>query len=210
MQFDKEFKEAISNLPSKEKDKLLFRLLKKDKALANRLYFDLVSGDSVEGRRDDVEKKILRMVEMATNSYYSPGYLMMDIRDASGYINDHVSVTKDKYGDVYLNLLLVKETLRHNVQNIQTATKNRVYKFCLYIINKVFKSIILLKALHEDYYIEFEDTLKEIGQLIGSSEYIMNFAIHNGFDVNWLMSSENIPDDIKKIYQNLRKEGFLK
>ena len=40
MTFDKDFKEAISHLPSSEKDKLILRLLKKDLVLANRLYFE--------------------------------------------------------------------------------------------------------------------------------------------------------------------------
>lgn len=41
--YSKEFKEAISRLPSTEKDKLIFRLLKHDMALENRLYFELVN-----------------------------------------------------------------------------------------------------------------------------------------------------------------------
>lgn len=34
--FDKDFKIALQNLPSTEKDKLILRLLKKDLVLANR------------------------------------------------------------------------------------------------------------------------------------------------------------------------------
>ena len=42
MKFSPEFKAAISDLPSAEKDKLIFRLLKKDENLANRIYFELL------------------------------------------------------------------------------------------------------------------------------------------------------------------------
>ena len=41
MEFSKEFKAALSQFSSKEKDKLIFRLLKKDKLLSKKLYFEL-------------------------------------------------------------------------------------------------------------------------------------------------------------------------
>ncbi|WP_282454602.1 hypothetical protein [Flavobacterium pygoscelis] len=40
--FSKEFKKALQELPSAEKDKLIFRLLKIGLDLTNRLYFELV------------------------------------------------------------------------------------------------------------------------------------------------------------------------
>ena len=56
MSFPKEFKEALSHLPSKEKDKLILQLLKKDLVLANRLLFELVNTNTVEEQREKVEK----------------------------------------------------------------------------------------------------------------------------------------------------------
>jgi hypothetical protein len=55
MVFEKEFKEALLDLPIKEKDKLLLRLLKRDVPLANQLYFELVSTQTVEERRAELE-----------------------------------------------------------------------------------------------------------------------------------------------------------
>ena len=48
--FENDFKKAIQNLPSQEKDKLILRLLKWDLALANRLYFELVDTDTAEDK----------------------------------------------------------------------------------------------------------------------------------------------------------------
>jgi hypothetical protein len=56
--FDSEFKEALSRLPEKEKDKLITRLLRKDKKLAKRLYFELVSTYSPEELRELVKQRI--------------------------------------------------------------------------------------------------------------------------------------------------------
>ena len=49
--FSKEFKKAIQELPNTEKDKLIFRLLKRDLDLANRLHFELVDTETVEEKR---------------------------------------------------------------------------------------------------------------------------------------------------------------
>lgn len=209
MKFDKDFKLAISNLPSKEKDKLLFRLLKKDLALTNRLYFELVNTDSIDERRANLEKRIIKKAQQVTQRYYSPGILMMDMRELSGEINEHVDVTRDKYGDISLNLLLLNEILKLNHSKIDESSPKKVYKLGIYIVSKIFKILILINSLHEDLHMEFQNSLAELGNVISKSNYIMDVAIKNGLDVNWLISGD-IPDNIKQIYKDIRAQGFLK
>ena len=209
MIFDKEFKLAISDLPSKEKDKLLLRLLKKDLKLANRLYFELVNTESVEARRESLEEHIRKEALLRTNRYYSPGILMMEMRDLSGEINEHVSITKDKYGEVSLNLLMLNEILKLNLSNINKANPHRSYTLGIYIIARVFKILMLIDSLHEDLRIEFETGLDTLRENIGGSDYLMRMAIQNGLDVNWI-SAEHIPENIKEIHKDIRAQGFLK
>jgi hypothetical protein len=80
VKFNKDFKEAISRLPSKEKDKLILRLLKKDLMLANGLLFELVNPQTVDERRAIIEKRIINQTKRFYENYYSPGELMMDLR----------------------------------------------------------------------------------------------------------------------------------
>jgi len=209
MTFDKEFKLAISNLPSKEKDKLIFRLLKKDLILANRLHFELVNTDSVDEKREELENRILKKAQQITDRYYSPGILMMDMREISGEINEHVTITKDKYGEVSLNLLLLNEILRLNDYNLKESNPNKLEKLSIYIIAKIFKILILINSLHEDFQFEFKDSLSVLGNVFSKSSYLMNTAIQNGLDINWLLSA-NIPEDIKEIHKDIRSQGFLK
>ena len=209
MKFDKDFKIAISHLPSKEKDKLILRLLKKDIVLANRLYFDLVNTDTVDESRAILENRITSDVKLISKNVFSPGYLMMDMREISGEITEHVKTTKDKFGDVSLNLLLLNEVLLLNISTIEEETPDRVYTFCIYTIAKAFKILILINALHEDYHIEFTPHLITLGEQISKSHYLMQTAIQNGFDVNWLLSTE-IPEDIKGIHKEIRAQGFLR
>jgi len=209
MKFDEEFKQAISQLPSKDKDKLILRLLKRDVNLANQLYFELISGDSVEGRRSNMEIRIKNEITKMTGSYYSPGYLLLDIRSLSAEITQHVKITRDKYGEVSLNILMLKELLIKNSTRIAEAKLKKSYTLGIYIIARVFKILILIKSLHEDYFLEFEDGLKELGQLISNNPMLIRLAIDNGLDVNWLLQAE-IPEDIAAIHKDIRSKGFLK
>ncbi len=209
MQFDKEFKIAISELPTIEKDRLLLRLLKKDLTLANRLYFELVSAHTVEERRLIVEQKVIETVSRASERFYSAGYLMMDMRYLSGDITEHVKTTKDKFGEASLNLLMVIEVLRLNNTKLKFLPDSKVYKLYIYIIAKAFKILTLINALHDDFRIEFETHLHTLGELIASNNYLMKTAIFNGFDVNWLISAD-IPENITAIHKEIRQQGFLK
>lgn len=208
MKFDKKFIEAISHLPSKEKDKLILRLLKKDLNLANRLYFDLVDTRTTDDRRLDVENRIKNRIERFAQHYSSPGYLMMDMRDISGEITEHVKIAKDKFGEVSLNLLMLNEVLTLHNKSIMEATQGKARKCSTYIIARAFKILILISKLHEDLLVDFNDALEKLGQLISDNDYLMKTAIQNGFDVNWLLQC-NIPENIDLIHKDIRSKGYL-
>lgn len=209
MRFSKEFKESLSDLPSKEKDRLLFRLLKKDPILAERLHFELVSGRSVDEQREIVKAKLAEMIDNATEGYYSPGYLNMDIRYMGGEITLHLKTTQDKFGEVQLNLYMLNEILERNRDRMLEAPPGRVHKLCVAIIARAYKIMGLTVKLHEDYWADLQDDLKRLGQLIGGNPYLMEHAMDNGLNVNWLISGE-IPGDINEIQKQLRRDGYLK
>lgn len=209
MTFSKEFKEAISCLTDKEKDKLLYRLLKKDPILAKRLEFELVSAQSVDDKREEMEEQIQERVKDFSEGFYSLGYLNMDIRYLSGEITEYVKITKDKFGEAKLNLLLLKEVLKYNNQHIGNAKWNAKFKkIGVALVARTFKILTLIQKLDQDYFIEFEDPLRETGQLIGQNPNLMKMCIHCGLDVNWLIQG-NIPENIAEIYKHVRAEGYL-
>lgn len=210
MTFPKEFKEAISYLPSAEKDKLILRLLKKDLVLANRLMFELVNTDTLEERREKVTNHIFYQIKRHQEHHHSISYLNWDVRDFSGLINEHVSITKDKFGEAYLNLIMINEVLKRNknfILNSRPPAKRR--KFCVAVIARAFRILLLINKLDNDYFIEFKEHLKEFGELIIENKYLIKDAINNGFDVNWLLNTE-IPEDIVAIHKKVRANGFLK
>jgi hypothetical protein len=107
MKFEPEFKKALQSLPEDAKDKLILRLLKHDVLLANKLRFELIDTENAQDKRLQLEKRMNDRIRIATENYHSPAYLLMDIRSIVSDINEHVAITKDKYGEISLNCLLL-------------------------------------------------------------------------------------------------------
>lgn len=208
--FSKEFKEELGHLSSLEKDKLIWRLLKKDINLAKRLFFELVDIRSTEDRRLLVKEHIITNVKQASKYFSKISYLNMDVRYLSGDISEHVRTTKDKYGDASLNLLLLNETLRLNKNNIVTAKPPiKLHKFCISIIARVFKVLLLINKMDADLLLDFKEDLHTLGNLIAENNPVMDTAMKNGLDVNWLLHAE-IPEDLVSMHKELRSNGFLR
>ena len=209
MTFDPEFKKALQLLPEAEKDKLILRLLKHDLHLANQLLFALVETETVQDKREKLKKRIIKRIELATEHYYSAGYLLMDVREISGEINEHVYITKDKWGEISLNCLMLRQLLELNNEHIGAETYGKAYTLCIYIVARIFKILMLIQKQHEDLHIEFKEEIEAIGKLIGKNHFLMKIAIQNGLDVNWLIQFE-IPKNIADIVKTLRENGLLK
>jgi hypothetical protein len=209
MKLDDHLKKAIAELPEKEKDKLLFRLLRQHPLLADQLYFELVDETSVDGRRDRMEAHVVTMVERATDSYHTPRDLMVDLRHLSGEINEHVKVTRDKYGEVHLNLRMLALALSGNAIRLNSASFGSSAKLCVYVVAKVFNMLVLMQKLHPDLRFDLQKDLRTIGELMGANGSMMRTAIHHGLDVNWLLTGD-VPDGIEEMRKELRRRGYLK
>ena len=207
--FSKELKKAIQELPSAEKDKLIFRLLRRDLDLAKRLHFELVDVETVEDKRIAFEASMLKKIAQYSGHFYSVGYLLQDTRFLSGDITNHVKITKDKFGEVSLTIKMLIQVLTLNNDKIQNQSYSKSYTLCIYVIARAFKILLLIKAIDEDYFIDFKEDLKSLGLLIGHNPMLMRTAINNGLDVNWLLSGE-IPEDIAAMHKDIRANGFLK
>jgi len=182
--------------------------LKKDKILAKRLYFEMVSPTNLEDKRSQMEESIKERTKLFEKEFYSVGYLNMDIRFLSGDITEHVKITKDKFGEASLNLLLLMEVLKHNNSHISKATPRKFIKIGVALIARAYKILVLIDKLDQDYLLELEENLKELGRLIGENPPLMNMAIFCGLDVNWFIRAE-IPENISEIYKHVRAEGYL-
>lgn len=208
MEYSKEFKAALSQFSHSEKDKLIFRLLKKDKLLSKKLYFELIDEETTDDKRNTMEAYIKERISELSKYIGNPKYFLVLIRKLSAEITEHVKVTTDKFGDVYLNLFLINKILEHN-EKLGRQRFDAVYKLYIYLINKIFKALIQIKKLDEDYWMEFDEILSEINIKIHDNLYLEKLCVNNGLDFNWL-KSENIPDHLDLIVKDIKNQGFLK
>lgn len=211
MIFDKEFKIELANLSSKEKDKLILRLLKKDLKLAKRMYFEMVETASVDELRSDVEESLVSKIENFLKLYKrkAPGNFSVLLRSCSGEISAHVYTTKDKFGEPWLNLFLLNKFLQKFSENVERGTTRKHYTLGIYIISKIYKVLVLITKLEEDYKLEFKEELRNLGKLVGSNHFLMQTAIHNMLDVNWLIKGE-IPEEIELIVKEVKANGGMR
>lgn len=204
-----EFKEALSQLPDKEKDKLILKLLKKDYILSERLYFELLEPYTLESRRNSIKENQLKYLKRyqdgATHTIYLYGFL----RDLSGLINEHVAITKDKYGEIELNLWITINCLELYKNLISNEPLERSYKFTAAVIARIFKILQLISKLHPDLAVDFRSDLNTLSDLIKDIPKLVDAARKHKLNLEWLEEFE-IPSDIADISKRLRSQGLLK
>lgn len=203
MEYSKEFKEAISNFTSNEKDKLIIRLLKKDRILSHRLYFELIDPETADDKRNQMETLIKEEVLNTAKRYGRTKYFLPNIRRISAKITEHVKITTDKFGEVSLTLLLVSETFKNQPK------LGDYFKLHIYLLNKIFRSLVLTKKLDPDYYLDLREIFEEVQQQILQNKSLEELALNNGLFLSWL-EPEKIPDDIDLILKGLKAEGLLR
>ena len=208
MEYSKEFKQALSEFSPIEKDRLIFRLLKKDQLLSKKLYFELIDPETTDQKRDQMEENVTEKLASAARYIGNPKYYLSTIRTISAEITEHVKVTTDKFGEVYLNLFLVDQILENNDSFAQQRFDN-VYKLYIYLINKIVRALLLIKKIDEDYWMEFDEILGKIDDKVHENRYLEKLFINNGIDFNWLQS-KNLPENLDLIIKNIKSQGFLR
>lgn len=208
MEYSKEFKAALSAFSSTEKDKLIFRLLRKDRLLSKKLYFELIDPETTDDKRNTMEQDVEEKILLASKYIGNTKYFLTIIRKISAEITEHIKITTDKFGEVSLNLLMVDKILDYNT-DLSRQRFDNVYKLYIYIINKIFKSLTLIRKLDEDYWMEFDELLRSLQQKVSENHYLQKLCINNGLDLNWF-ESESIPENIEQIMKDIKSQGFLR
>ena len=206
---DIEFKKALQELPEKEKDKLIFRLLRRDMDLAEKLHFELVDTDSIEDKRRNMETIISNDIKRFSENFHSLDYIAIEMRRISGKISHHVKITKDKFGEISLNLQMLNEVIEQNAFSLTRSKPQKSIKFYNYVIVRAFKILLLINLLHEDFLLDFKADLKKLGANIASNKMLLKTANFNSLEINWLLEAE-IPENIPQIHKEIKAAGFLK
>lgn len=160
----KELKAEIKSLPEKEKDKLLLRLIARDKVLTEHLHFMLLENEEdLLNRFREVKEGIDKgLSELLENKKGNAKDTLLKMRKLTTCINHHFKVTKDTMTELDLRI--------HLLQKVPIAFKGDVfspmYKFnerlntyfvkaALSLLNKFYK-------LHEDVQFDMKESINTI------------------------------------------------
>ena len=163
---DPDLKEAVLNLSQKEKDKLLVRLINKDKMLLKQLHFQLLENEyDLEVRIDNLREKLKDLFapsrsgikNVAMYSHYRG--LNALLRQASGMINEHEKVTKDKFSEVEFRLLILSQAFQHYDKLFVSSHIAAAEKLRKYAAARLKTTLSKYDKLHEDLQFDLQEDL---------------------------------------------------
>ena len=160
----KDLKYAITALPPKEKDKLLLRLIAKDKILTEHLHFKLLEDVS------DLEARIMAISEIITdnidtlteNTRFNVKDTLLVLRTLNGKINHHYKVTKDLNSEIELRMQLLNEiplVLTASIHSTLSKYNDRMVLYYLRTTLSVYKKFL---KLHEDLQFDLQHNLNKL------------------------------------------------
>jgi hypothetical protein len=182
----KELKQEILALPPKEKDKLLLRLVGKDKVLTERLHFELLENEEdLHQRIATLKENILQvMQDVKTLKNVNAKEVLAQLRKLAKQVGHNFKVTKANFEDVELRLFLFNNTVLTFKTGLFSSYKNYEHMFASYFVKYTLMTIRKFNALHEDLQYDLKD---EMNKLL--------VKIHNG-NMASVAKQLNLPEEI--------------
>jgi hypothetical protein len=166
---DPELKKAVLNLPLKEKDKLLLRLISKDKMLIKQLHFQLLEDESdLEQRIETLRKHLQQLFDIGESQVNNaPGMsnfvgLSKLVKQASGMVNEHEKITKDKLSEVEFRIYILKRAIMMYPSLFGSSYQSAAHKLQKYIAGRIKHAVSKYEKIHEDHQFDYRDHFQEI------------------------------------------------
>ena len=150
---------ALLDLPQKEKDQLLTRLVAQDAVLTEQLAFRLLEGPDAL----DVRRAALRLqVDDPVRGYHqTPNDLLVILRQLQARLAYHARITEDAFGEVALSLRLLANVFAH-----QPALVSRLYgptqPLLQHLVRRTQETLRQAGKLHADYHLELADSANAV------------------------------------------------
>lgn len=159
----KELKAEIKSLPEKEKDKLLLRLIAKDKVLTEHLHFMLLENE------DDLASRFVKLTddigaalaELKTKKHNAKETLFK-VRKLVGMINHHFKVTKDIMTDLELRIHLLQNVPIDFREGLFSPMHKFNEKLYVYFVKAVVSTLTKMRKLHEDVQFDLREAINNI------------------------------------------------
>ena len=169
-----ELKDAVLNLPQKEKDKLLVRLVSKDKMLMKQLHFQLLENQlDLDDRINSLKESLRELFSTGRHAIKNiPQYsnykeLQALLRQGSGMINEHEKVTKDKYSEMECRIYILKEAFERFPSLFEASAVHAAFKLQVYVKARLKTTVNKFDKLHEDLQFDLIDDMQKILDFAG-------------------------------------------
>ena len=158
---EKDLEEAIIALPAKEKNRILIRLIDKDRVLVEQLHFKLIEHPEIDLklRQDAVANEIDKL--KSYKAIKSKELLTLQ-RSYFAQISHHKRITSDKVGEVRLAVKLILKFVSYYPFVFNKADLKYNEKLNEFNFKKMILLMKNLKNIHEDYQIEFVEDINTI------------------------------------------------
>ena len=154
-----DLRRALFQLPEKEKDQLLARLVALDPVLTEQLAFRLLEGpEALETRRATLRAQ----VDDPVRGYHqTPNDLLVILRQLQARLAYHTKITDDAFGEVELSWRLLANVFRH-----QPDTTARLHgptqPLLQHLTKRAHEALKQTAKLHEDYHVELAETANAV------------------------------------------------
>jgi len=164
----KDLKSAIIELPIKEKDKLLLRLVAKDKVLTEHLHYKLLESElDLEDRKEKIKADVSEQVTELKKLNAKEALVM--VRKMITSVNHFYKVTKDAVGEVELKLFILN-IIPFDYRKSIFGYRDYMILFSVFYIKTVSVTINKYRKLHEDLQFDLSENLNNLLDKIYSSK----------------------------------------
>jgi len=160
----KDLKKEILALPVKEKDKLLLRLVAKDKVLTEHLHFLLLEDESnLRDRVAFITSEITQILEelQVTPKTSSKDTLLL-LRKLTKQINHFYKVTKADFEEIQLKLLMFNASPMKFRFKVHSSTKNYEELLANYVVKSILVVLRKFDKLHEDLQFDLKEEVNRL------------------------------------------------
>ena len=169
-----ELKISILDLPTKEKDKLLLRLINKDETLVEHLHFQLLEDESdLQDRVKIIYEKIDLQFKKSNhlinqiNIIRSHRQLLLTLKTLSGIVNYHVQITKDKVSEFELRKYILQESFtRYSYLFNKYTTGENAEKLFKYQAGRLKLIQSIFDKFHEDLKYDYENEIQQLNDFL--------------------------------------------
>jgi hypothetical protein len=154
-----DLRKALFNLPQKEKDQLLARLVAQDSVLTEQLAYRLLEGpDALEERRTQLRTQIDDPVR---GYHQTPNDLLVIVRQLQARISYHAKITEDAFGEVELTLRLLNRVFEHQ-PTLVSRLHGPTQPLLQHLAKRTHDALRQTEKLHADYHVELSGTIEEL------------------------------------------------